>query len=45
MTPLRRTIAARLVQTKQETALLTTFNEIDMSEVMGLRKQLGEQFL
>jgi len=45
MTPLRRTIAARLVQTKQETALLTTFNEIDMSQVIGLRKQLGEQFL
>ena len=45
MSPLRRTIAARLVQTKQETALLTTFNEIDMTEVKRLRKQFGEQFL
>ncbi len=45
MSPLRRTIAARLVQTKQETALLTTFNEIDMSQVMAMRKQFGEQFL
>jgi 2-oxoglutarate dehydrogenase E2 component (dihydrolipoamide succinyltransferase) len=45
MSPLRRTIAARLVQTKQETALLTTFNEIDMTQVMAMRKQFGEQFL
>jgi len=45
MTPLRRTIAARLVKVKQETALLTTFNEIDMTEVKGIRKQFGEQFL
>jgi 2-oxoglutarate dehydrogenase E2 component (dihydrolipoamide succinyltransferase) len=40
----RRTIAKRLVQAKQETALLTTFNEIDMSAVAELRKTLGEVF-
>jgi 2-oxoglutarate dehydrogenase E2 component (dihydrolipoamide succinyltransferase) len=40
----RRTIAKRLVQAKQEAALLTTFNEIDMSGVGHLRKALGEAF-
>jgi 2-oxoglutarate dehydrogenase E2 component (dihydrolipoamide succinyltransferase) len=44
MSPLRRTIAKRLVQAKQETALLTTFNEVDMSAVGGLRRTLGEAF-
>ena len=34
MTPIRRRIAERLVQAQQTTALLTTFNEIDMSAVM-----------
>ena len=38
MTPLRRRIAERLVQAQQNAALLTTFNEADMSAVMGLRK-------
>ena len=45
MTKLRRTIAERLVQAQQQAALLTTFNEVDMSAVMGLRKQFGETFL
>ncbi|HTD88337.1 MAG TPA: 2-oxoglutarate dehydrogenase complex dihydrolipoyllysine-residue succinyltransferase [Candidatus Binatia bacterium] len=44
MTKLRRTIAERLVKAHQEAALLTTFNEVDMSEVMALRKQFGESF-
>lgn len=44
MTPLRRTIAKRLVEAQQTAALLTTFNEVDMSAVMGLRKQYKETF-
>jgi len=44
MTMWRRTIAKRLVDAKQETALLTTFNEIDMTAVMELRKTWGEAF-
>jgi 2-oxoglutarate dehydrogenase E2 component (dihydrolipoamide succinyltransferase) len=44
MSPIRKRIAARLVQSKQEMAILTTFNEIDMSAVMALRKQYQEQF-
>jgi 2-oxoglutarate dehydrogenase E2 component (dihydrolipoamide succinyltransferase) len=44
MTMWRRTIARRLVEAKQETALLTTFNEIDMSAVAELRKTWGEAF-
>jgi 2-oxoglutarate dehydrogenase E2 component (dihydrolipoamide succinyltransferase) len=45
MTRLRQTVAERLVQAKQAAALLTTFNEIDMSAVMSLRKEYGEPFL
>ncbi len=44
MTSLRRTIARRLVEARQQMALLTTFNEIDMSAVMTLRKTWGEAF-
>jgi 2-oxoglutarate dehydrogenase E2 component (dihydrolipoamide succinyltransferase) len=44
MSPIRKRIAERLVQSKQEMALLTTFNEIDMSNVMALRKQYQESF-
>jgi len=44
MTPIRRRIAERLVAAKQEAALLTTFNEIDMSEVMALRARYREVF-
>jgi 2-oxoglutarate dehydrogenase E2 component (dihydrolipoamide succinyltransferase) len=44
MTRLRRTVARRLVEAQHNAALLTTFNEIDMSEVMTLRKQYGEAF-
>lgn len=45
MTPLRRKIAERLVAAKQEAAMLTTFNEVDMSAVMGARKKYQEKFL
>lgn len=45
MSPLRRTIARRLVQAQQEAAILTTFQEVDMSAVMGLRKTYQEQFV
>ena len=45
MSRLRRTIAQRLVEAQQTAALLTTFNEIDMSGVLGLRKEYGELFL
>jgi 2-oxoglutarate dehydrogenase E2 component (dihydrolipoamide succinyltransferase) len=44
MSMLRRTVAERLVQAKQTMALLTTFNEIDMSNVLALRKRYQEQF-
>jgi 2-oxoglutarate dehydrogenase E2 component (dihydrolipoamide succinyltransferase) len=44
MSPLRRAVARRLVEAQQNAALLTTFNEIDMSEVKSLRKQHGEAF-
>lgn len=41
---LRRKIASRLVSVKNETAMLTTFNEVDMSEIFRLRKQYKEEF-
>lgn len=44
MTPLRRRIAERLLAAKQNTAMLTTFNEADMGMVMELRKEYGEAF-
>ncbi len=44
MSRLRQSIANRLVQARHEIALLTTFNEINMENVMALRKRYGEQF-
>jgi 2-oxoglutarate dehydrogenase E2 component (dihydrolipoamide succinyltransferase) len=44
MSPLRRRIAERLVEAQQTAALLTTFNEIDMTAVMALRQQYRESF-
>ncbi|MFO1496863.1 MAG: 2-oxoglutarate dehydrogenase complex dihydrolipoyllysine-residue succinyltransferase [Verrucomicrobiota bacterium] len=44
LTRLRRTVAERLVQAQQNAALLTTFNEIDMSAVMALRKDFADAF-
>jgi 2-oxoglutarate dehydrogenase E2 component (dihydrolipoamide succinyltransferase) len=44
MTTLRRKIAERLVAVKNETAMLTTFNEVDMQAVMDLRSKYKEKF-
>ena len=44
MSPIRKRIAERLVEAQQNAALLTTFNEIDMSPVMALRKQYQDAF-
>jgi len=45
MTSLRRTVARRLVEAQNTAAILTTFNEVDMSRVLALRDQHGEAFL
>jgi len=45
MSRMRRTIASRLVSAKNETAMLTTFNEVDLTEVMKLRKQYQDRFV
>ncbi len=44
MTSLRKTVSKRLVAVKNETAMLTTFNEVDMKPVMDLRNQFKNQF-
>lgn len=44
MTRLRKTIAKRLVEAKNHTAMLTTFNEVDLTEIMQLRKTYKESF-
>jgi len=44
MTMLRKKLAQRLVQVKNETAMLTTFNEVDMSGVMALRAKYKDKF-
>lgn len=44
MTNLRRTISRRLVEAKNTTAMLTTFNEVDMTEIMAIRKQYKDKF-
>jgi 2-oxoglutarate dehydrogenase E2 component (dihydrolipoamide succinyltransferase) len=45
MTPLRRTVARRLLEAQQNAAILTTFNELDMSRVLATREKHGEAFL
>jgi len=45
MTPLRRTVARRLLEAQENAAILTTFNEIDMSRVMAVRERHGAAFL
>ncbi len=45
MTMLRRRVAERLVEAQQNAALLTTFNEIDMTRILQLRRDLGDAFL
>lgn len=44
MTALRKKIAQRLVSVKNETAMLTTFNEVDMTALMNLRAKYGDKF-
>lgn len=44
ISPIRRRIAERLVQAQQQAALLTTFNEVDMSAVMSLRQKFKDSF-
>ncbi len=45
MSRMRRTIAARLVSAKNSTAMLTTFNEVDMTGILELRKKYQDQFV
>lgn len=45
MSRMRRTIASRLVSAKNNTAMLTTFNEVDLTEVMALRDKYQEKFV
>jgi 2-oxoglutarate dehydrogenase E2 component (dihydrolipoamide succinyltransferase) len=45
MTPIRRTIARRLVEAQATAAMLTTFNEVDMSAVMAMRARYQEAFV
>jgi len=44
MSPLRKTVAKRLVTVKNETAMLTTFNEVNMKPIMDLRTKYKDQF-
>ena len=44
MTRLRQTIAKRLKQAQENAAMLTTFNEVDMSGIMSMRKDNQEDF-
>jgi 2-oxoglutarate dehydrogenase E2 component (dihydrolipoamide succinyltransferase) len=45
LSPIRRKIAQRLVAAQQQAALLTTFNEVDLSEIIALRKKHQETFV
>jgi len=45
LSPIRRKIASRLVEAQQTAAILTTFNEADMSAIMALRKEHQENFV
>ena len=44
MSALRKTISRRLVESKNTTAMLTTFNEVDMTQIMEIRKQYKDKF-
>ncbi len=44
VTPLRKRVAERLLQAQSTAAILTTFNEVEMTNVMRLRKEYGERF-
>lgn len=45
LSKLRKVIAKRLVQVKNETAMLTTFNEVDLSEIVAIRNREKDEFL
>jgi 2-oxoglutarate dehydrogenase E2 component (dihydrolipoamide succinyltransferase) len=45
MSPLRRKVATHLVNAQHTAAILTTFNEVDMTEIMALRKQIQDSFV
>ena len=45
LTPIRRKIASRLVEAQQTAAILSTFNEVDLSAVMALRKSHQDAFV
>lgn len=45
MSQLRKKLSKRLVSVKNETAMLTTFNEVDMSEIIAIRKKYQKQFM
>ena len=45
MSPLRRTVARRLLEAQQGAAILSTFNEVDMSPIMSIRKRYKEAFI
>ena len=45
MSPLRRTVARRLVEAQHTAAILTTFNEVDMTNVLALRERYQERFV
>jgi 2-oxoglutarate dehydrogenase E2 component (dihydrolipoamide succinyltransferase) len=45
MSPIRRTVARRLLEAQQTAAILTTFNEVDMSAVMAIRKRYQDRFI
>lgn len=45
MSRMRRTIASRLVAAKNQSAMLTTFNEVDLTEIMAIRKKYQEEFV
>ena len=45
MSPLRRTVARRLLEAQSSAAILTTFNEVDLTRVLALRERLGPAFL
>jgi len=45
MSPLRKTVARRLVEAQQTAAILTTFNEIDMTNVLAIRERYQERFV
>jgi 2-oxoglutarate dehydrogenase E2 component (dihydrolipoamide succinyltransferase) len=45
MTPLRKKLSERLVQFHNQTAMLTTYNEVDMTEILRIRKEYADRFL